>query len=136
MKTRLLLLILLTAFTSLLANAKNSTPGTGEESISKTDIAGGVIHGETKKGLSNVIVTAYLSSKKEKVAITDGAGNYSFDDLKPGTYKFVFEKDGFKKITKDKVVVKTDEAFQLNVELNEHATFEFMPNPSHIFDFD
>ena len=35
--------------------------------------------------------------KKEKVVITDGTGAYSFDDLKPGVYKFVFEKEGYKK---------------------------------------
>ena len=33
---------------------------------------------------------------------------HAFDELKPGVYKFVFEKAGFKKVTKDKVVVKTD----------------------------
>ena len=52
-----------------------------------------------------------------------------FDELKPGTYKFVFEKAGFKKITKEKVVIKTDEAFQLNIEMIESSDYEIMPSP-------
>jgi len=136
MKPKLILLLILSSFTGLFASAKALPPNNGIESTSKSDIAGGVIHGETKKPISNVVVTAYLSSKKEKVVVTDGNGNYNFDDLKPGTYKFIFEKDGYKKVMRDKVVIKSDEAFQLNVELNENSTFTFTPNPSNIFDFD
>ena len=57
------------------------------------------------------------------------AGGYAFDELKPGTYKFIFEKSGFKKITKEKVVIKTDEAFQLNIEMIESIEFEIIPSP-------
>ena len=136
MKPKLFLLIILSSLTGLFASAKTISPNDGLESTSKSDIAGGVIHSETKKPISNVVVTAYLSSKKEKVVVTDGNGNYNFDDLKPGTYKFIFEKDGYKKVMREKVVVKTDEAFQLNVELNEYSPFNFTPNPSNIFDFE
>jgi len=85
--------------------------------------------------LKDVNVTAYLVSKKEKTVTTDEVGNYSFDELKPGTYKFVFEKAGFKKVTKEKVVVKTDEGFQLNIEMIENKDFELVPSPLHFADF-
>jgi hypothetical protein len=55
--------------------------------------------------------------------------------LKPGVYKFVFEKAGFKKVTKDKVVVRTDEAFQLNIEMIQDNGFDLMPSPLHFTDF-
>jgi hypothetical protein len=86
--------------------------------------------------LSNVSVTAYLAStsKKEKVTTTDVNGNFYFDDLKPGTYKFVFEKDGFKKISREKIIARANEALQLSVTMQEHASFDFMPGPSHFFD--
>ena len=61
--------------------------------------------------------------------MTDDEGGFAFDELKPGTYKFVFEKAGFKKITKEKVVIKTDEAFQMNIEMIENSDFEIMPSP-------
>ena len=80
-------------------------------------------------------ITAYSVSKKEKTVQTDEAGNYSFDELKPGIYKFVFEKAGFKKVTKEKVIVKTDETFQLNIEMAGSGDLEMMPSPFHFSDF-
>src|SRR5215831_19722108 len=106
MKPKTLLLISAFVFGSLMAKANDNDPGIGK----KEDIMGSVVNAEGKKPLKDVSVTAYLSSKKEKVVITDGSGAYSFDDLKPGVYKFVFEKEGFKKVVKERVCVKVDEA--------------------------
>ncbi|MBK7559940.1 MAG: carboxypeptidase regulatory-like domain-containing protein [Chitinophagaceae bacterium] len=103
-------------------------PGDGK----KDDLNGTVIHAETKKPLKAVMVTAYLVSKKEKIELTDEDGGFAFDELKPGTYKFVFEKAGFRRITKEKVVIKTDEAFQLNIEMIENSDYEIMPSPFNI----
>ncbi len=97
---------------------------------------GAVYDNTTKKPLSNVSVTAYLVAKKEKTVLTDLNGNYSFDDLKPGNYKFVFEKDGFKKVSKERILARVDEAFQLNIAMDEHSNFDFMPGPSQFFDFE
>lgn len=111
--------------TACVAKANNN-PGNGEESR-KPDIAGGVSHSETKKPISNVVVVAYNANKKERSVITDVNGNYNFNDLKPGTYKLVFEKEGFKKLVREKVQIRGDEDFQLNVELNEVESFLMMP---------
>lgn len=101
----------------------------------KNDLAGVILHGESKKPLKDVTVTAYLVSKKEKAVQTDESGNYGFEELKPGTYKFVFEKSGYKRVTKEKVVVKTDEAFQLNIEMIESKDFTIVPSPLLFADF-
>ena len=106
------------------AGEVNPDPGTGK----KDDLNGTVIHSESKKAMKDVSVTAYLVSKKEKIVMTDEEGGFAFDELKPGIYKFVFEKAGFKKITKEKVVIKTDEAFQLNIEMIENNNFEVLPS--------
>jgi len=134
MKYKLLLLSFSTVLISLGAKA-GTTPGDDIETIRKQDVVGGVYDNNSKKPLSNVSVTAYLVSKKEKTVLTDSNGNYSFDDLKPGTYKFVFEKEGFKKQSKEKIISRVDEAFQLNVSMDEHSNFDFMPGPSQFFDF-
>jgi hypothetical protein len=118
---------------AMVASANSGTnvdPGTGVDEIkekSKSDIAGGVISSESKKPLHNVNVTAYNNSKKEKSVLTDNNGFYSFNDLKPGTYKLVFEKNGYRKITREKVVIRGDEGCQLSVEMQEEEDFQLMP---------
>lgn len=134
MKLKLLLFTTLITASAITARANNTIPGTGEEN-KKSDIAGGVIQAESKKPLTNVSVTAYSSNKREKVVLTDGSGNYSFNELKPGTYKLVFEKTGYKKVTKDRVTIKSDEGCQLNVEMDEEEAFHIMPGQI-LSDFD
>jgi len=124
MKPKFLLLISFFVLGSLIAKA-NTDPG------KKDDIMGSVIGAEGRKPLKDVSITAYLCSKKEKVVITDGTGAYSFDDLKPGVYKFVFEKEGYKKVVKEKVTVKVDEGFQLDIEMLQDNSTDVMPSTSH-----
>ena len=130
MKSKLLLLICLALFGFSVANATGNEPGIGK----KNDINGYVTESQNKKPVSEVNVTAYLLSKKERAVTTDEEGNYAFDDLKPGTYKFVFEKLGYKKVIKEKVVIKTDEAFQMNIEMIENNDFDLVPTPFHFSD--
>lgn len=130
MKRKYLLLSCFITLFSFLASAN-----TGEENTKKSDVMGGVFTYDTKKPLSQVSITAYSNSKKEKVIVTDAHGHFSFNDLKPGNYKFVFEKDGYKKVTREKYIGKVDEAQQLNIHMEEHSSFDFMPGPSHFFDF-
>jgi Carboxypeptidase regulatory-like domain len=132
MKQKLFLLTLsLLGFVFAKANNNDPDPGNGK----KDELNGIVVHSDTKKPLKDVTVTAYLVSKKEKIEITDEDGGFAFDELKPGVYKFVFEKAGYRKITKEKVVIKTDEAFQLNIEMIESNDYEIMPSPLHISGF-
>ncbi len=109
------------------ANAAGIGPGPGDGK--KDEVNGVVVHSETKKPLKDVCITAYNVTKKEKVVLTDDGGMFSFDELKPGTYKFIFEKAGFRKATKEKVVVKADEGFQMNIEMIESSDFNIMPSP-------
>jgi hypothetical protein len=92
-----------------------------------------VSHIDSKKPLSNVSVTAYSISKKEKVVYTDAHGYYSFNELKAGTYRLVFEKEGYRKVTREKVIIRPDEGFQLNIEMDEEKEFKILPGS--FFDF-
>jgi len=130
MKWKLLLLTAVAVGASLLASAKMAPPNIGGESAKKADLMGGVYNNETKKPVGSVTVTAtHLSSKKEKVVITDNDGNYTFTDLEAGYYKFAFVKSGYKKVVKDKVLIREDEAFQIDVALKPHSTYDFLPGP-------
>src|SRR4026208_2326223 len=87
----------------------NESPGKGVDEMN-----GNVVDAETKKPLKDVTITAYTASKKEKYVLTDDQGKYGFEDLKPGIYKIVFEREGYKKVTREKIVIRTDETFQMN----------------------
>ena len=134
MKLKFLLLTCITAIISINTYANNGTDP-GEESTKKNDIIGGVYYSDTKKPIPHVSITAYSAARKEKVVLSNQRGQFYFDELKGGIYKFVFEKDGFKKVTKDRVAVRPDEALQLDVEMEEHVIFDFMPGPFNFSDF-
>lgn len=131
MKLRILIL-LIAAVSFFPANAKSIT--SKDLKGKKDDLMGSVVNSDNKKPLKDVSVTAYSTTKKEKVVITDESGNFSFDELKPGTYKFIFEKTGFRRVTKEKILVKEDESFQLNIEMMLLNDFDLMPSPFHFFD--
>jgi hypothetical protein len=128
---RTLLTLTIIAACSAGAFANNTDPGI--DGRGKKDDVNGVVVDDEKKPLKDVSITAYLVSKKEKVVLTDEDGGYAFDELKPGTYKFVFEKTGYKKVVKEKVVVKVDEGFQLRVEMLEDKDSGLMPSPFHFY---
>ena len=131
------ILLLLTAglLGASVTNATNQPALDIDPTSRKEELQGTVQHSETKKPLTRVNVTAYLVSQKQKSVISDDNGNYSFADLKPGIYRFIFEKAGFKKVTKEKVVVKTDEGFQMNIEMEETRHFDLGPSALHFSDF-
>ena len=93
MKQKLLLLAFaFVGCSTAKAKSNGDEPGDGK----KQDVAGYVFHADSKRPIKDVSVTAYNVSKKEKVVLTDDDGSFSFDELKPGTYKFVFEKSGYR----------------------------------------
>ena len=117
------------------AAAKASTHPDPSDKKKIDEINGVIFDSDHKKPLKDVTVTAYSLSKKEKAVQTDDSGNYAFDELKPGVYKLVFEKAGFKRVTKEKVVIKTDETFQLNIEMVGNSESDLLPSPFHFSDF-
>jgi hypothetical protein len=124
MNTKTLLLSFCFSFAAIIANAGNGIHNNG----SQTDMAGGVVDADSKKPLNNVsVIVVSHDTKEKKVAVTDGAGNYSFSNMKAGNYKVVFQKDGFRKVIKEKVYIKEDENFQLNVELSSAEDFQLIP---------
>ena len=129
-------IFLLTISLLVFAFAKANTDHDPSNEKNKINEVNGIIFdSDHKKPLKDVTITAYSVSKKEKTVQTDETGSFAFDELKSGTYKFVFEKAGFKKVTKEKVVIKSDETFQLNIEMIGNNDLELMPSPFHFSDF-
>ncbi len=137
MKYKSFLFIAFALLAAVTAGAADDPINGGENDVKRNDVVGGVFHNESKKPLGKVSVTVYSATKKEKVVVvTDNNGNYSFNDLNPGSYKFVFEKDGYRKVVKTKTINKINAASMLNIQMEQHSTFDFMPGPSHFFDFE
>ena len=102
-----------------------------ETNPAKKNIINGAINSaESKKPIKDVNIIAYLDAKREKVVTSDTKGNYAFDDLKPGTSTLIFQKTGYKKVTREKVVVKIDETFLLDIEMIEDE-YGTIPSPFH-----
>lgn len=131
MKQRILLLIAICTLGCLQSKAAGPVePGPGKIN----EVTGNILDGDSKKPLQNVTITAYSTSKKEKFVISDEFGRFEFDELKSGTYKLVFEKDGYRKVIREKVTIKTDETFQMRIEMIEADGFDLMPSPFQFFD--
>jgi 5-hydroxyisourate hydrolase-like protein (transthyretin family) len=133
MKLKILLLTLIGTAGCIYSKASNFDPRNPGKGIIN-EVSGSVIDADTKKPLKEVTVTAYLTSKKEKFIITDELGRFDFDELKSGIYKLVFEKEGYRKVTKEKISIKTDETFQMRIEMIEEEDFDLMPSPFHFID--
>lgn len=133
MKQKLFLLFAIAIAGCLQAKATGNdpvtTPGKGVN-----EVAGTIFDSESRKPLKEVTVTAYTNNKKEKLVVTDEFGHFEFDELKTGTYKLVFEKDGYRKVVREKIAIKTDETFQMRIEMIEATGFDVMPSPFHFLD--
>ena len=132
MKHKILLLFIIGITGCLQSKASNTDPVIKGKVIN--EVTGSVMDAESKKPLKEVTVTAYLTSKKEKIVISDEFGHFDLDELKSGIYKFVFEKEGYRKVTREKINIKSDETFQMRIEMIESEDFDLMPSPFHFFE--
>lgn len=127
---RYLYLLLAFLFAAFISSANSHIFNGG-----KNDLCGGVIQAETKKPLTKVTITVYAADKKQKVAVTDNKGNFLLSDLKPGMYRLVFEKDGYKRVVKEKVVIKPEDTSTLNVQMAENDDFRIIPGQIFFTDY-
>lgn len=96
----------------------------------------GTVTDNFNKPVKDVSIKAVAEESKEHVlATSDMNGGYSLQLLKPGTYKLIFEKDGYKKIIKDKVKVGVKEIPNVDIEMPVLAPYsERGPSLWHFFD--
>jgi 5-hydroxyisourate hydrolase-like protein (transthyretin family) len=132
MKHNLLFLFAFCIVGCLQSQATGIEPGDPGKSIN--ELAGYIYDADSRKPMKDVTVTAYSATKKEKFVLTDESGRFEFDELKGGIYKIVFEKDGYRKVVKEKVTLKIDETFQMKIEMVEMDSFDLMPSPFQFFD--
>lgn len=84
----------------------------------------------------NVIAIPETAPQETVTVFSNRNGNYNLPLLKPGVYRLVFEKDGYKKLVKEKVTISRDASTKaLNVEIILMPRFsERGPSVWHFFD--
>jgi hypothetical protein len=96
-------------------------------------VSGSVRHAGNDKPLKEVQITVFEESNvKSRTVMTDEEGVFGLSSLRPGTYKIVFQKDGFRKVVREKVTVKPDVGIRLDIEMEE-IPYELGPSPFHFF---
>jgi len=81
-------------------------------------LTGTVVNTETKKPLSDVVVTATSPELQgERVVVTDFEGQYRIPELPPGTYTLRFDKESFKPFWRTELTVGTDVTVQADAAL-------------------
>ena len=82
------------------------------------DSTGAVMPGVTVEASSPVLI------EKTRVVISDSAGQYKIVDLPPGTYQVAFTLAGFKKVSRNGVVLEGNFVAPISVELQVGAMEE------------
>lgn len=104
-----------------------------EEKLSPDNVFGKIFTEESNRPIKDVTITAILLNKKEKFTISNTDGEYGLSELKPGVYRLIFEKDGYRKVVKEKVTIKANTQIEMNIEMEPSLFFDLAPSPLHFF---
>ena len=77
-----------------------------------TDNTGGILPGVTVEASSPALIEG------SRVAITDGAGLYTFVDLRTGTYSLTFTLPGFSTVIRDELALQAAFTMNIDAEMN------------------
>jgi hypothetical protein len=111
---------------------ENCRPAPGSP-IDPELVSGSVRHAGKDKPLKDVQITVFEESNlKSRTVLTDEEGVFGLSSLRPGTYKIVFQKDGYRKVVREKVTVKPEAGIRLDIEMEE-IPYELGPSPFHFF---
>ena len=75
------------------------------------DSSGAVLPGVTVEAASPVLI------EQSRTVVTDGAGRYSVENLRPGTYRVTFTLPGFKTVRREGIILEGAFAAQVNMAL-------------------
>lgn len=88
-------------------------------------LTGTVRDGETKKTVSDVVVTATSPALQgEQLVVTDATGQYRIPNLPPGEYTLRYEKESFKPHARPGITLRVGSTIRLNVDLLPEALKE------------
>jgi len=90
----------------------------GSAAYADSVIIGTVISAESKKPVSDVVVTATSPNLiGEQIVVTDDQGQYRIPQLPPGMYTLRFDKESFKPFSRSEIQLRLDRTIRVNVEL-------------------
>lgn len=102
----------------LLAASASAFTGGHPGDTEGSNITGKVVNTSDAKPMKEVtvIVSSPCLAKPQTVR-TDVQGNFNFVQLEPCVYKLTFQTDGYKKITKEKILVVSDKETHIKVTM-------------------
>jgi carboxypeptidase family protein len=110
--SRLTLVALLFLLAPVVASAQSAISGTVK------DTSGAVLPGVTVEASSPVLI------EKVRSVVTDGEGNYTIVDLRPGTYLVVFSLTGFNTLRREGIDLPSNFTMTINADLRVGALEE------------
>ncbi len=85
-----------------------------------TSIRGSVSAGSRKVPLNEAVITLTSTNiQGSRIVLSDSAGNYTINNVLPGTYKLTCEMEGYKTIGKSNVVVTDGQTTGINIEMSK-----------------
>jgi hypothetical protein len=112
---RWLLLVFCFAIFSFATRAIAQSAGTGSIQGSIVDGTGAIIQNAT-------VTATNIETQVKQVAVTEGAGNYSFPNMAIGTYNLDVVAPGFEHYTRSKIVLEVGSSISVNVEMTVGRT--------------
>jgi hypothetical protein len=96
----------------------DARPAYGQSSGGVGVLTGTVVDASDKKPAKDTVVTATSPALQgEQVVVTDDSGFFRIPDLPAGTYTLLFEKDGYRSITRAEIALRTEITLRVNAEL-------------------
>ncbi|OJT20665.1 VWA domain-containing protein [Archangium sp. Cb G35] len=90
-------------------------------------IIGRVVAADTKKPISDVVVTATSPNLMgEQVVVTDTDGNFRIPQLPPGVYTLRFDKESYRPFSRSDIQLRLDRTVRVNVEMLAESFAEEM----------
>jgi outer membrane receptor protein involved in Fe transport len=92
--------------------------GTGAAAQETSSITGTVTNAENKKPVADVVVTAQSPAlPSEQIVVTDAKGQYTVENLPPGTYTLRFEGPQYRPFSRAGVAVRAGTPVRFDVQL-------------------
>ncbi|TDH23019.1 carboxypeptidase regulatory-like domain-containing protein [Segetibacter sp. 3557_3] len=90
---------------------------------SATSIRGSVFSGLRKMPLNEAVITLTSTNMPaSRIVLSDSTGNYTINNVLPGTYTLTCEMEGYKTAGKSNVVVNDGEPVAINIEMTKGKT--------------
>jgi hypothetical protein len=90
--------------------------------VALSQVSSGVLLGDVRDESSALVAGARITAVHQgtgftRTTVSGSLGEYRLDELPPGAYQVAVEKEGFRKLTFDRVAVEVNQKYRLDLRL-------------------